>query len=1722
MKKAIMLAFPIVLMIILTFYFGVKVNNSKYKEFNESGYIISKTYNNQGDYVKSERYYFNEQTKYKSSINDEVAFKNVDDEDIKVKKNSFIHYDNGDLQVLKKSAILNLDTIVPDRTILYYSLSDKIILKNQKNIYSIKSAEKEMKLANFIVKIDENKYLLVASKMILTIGKEVRNLENTYFEIEFFEGDIVRIENNEVSFQSVLNDVYFQFENELKLDLNNKFISKEKKNIVNLNEMTIDSDDNIEIIEEEEVESGEEEDRKNPLTGMGNGIINSGNADSNDEEVNENQKEIDPIFTMTEMNVTSNKLQAEVQIIDSSNLLFDDISIKLLETTTNKVIYSTKENEGTMNLNIEIETLMPETNYVLIVNSAYRKGGNEYARDFIQKNILTESVGVTIKKDYFSLDSLAFKAVRKGYSNLNSITLTLLDSVNRVVSSQKLSFNGVEELYFSFEGLENNTEYKLNISEYLYSDSVITDTFVKDKKYKTLKQKPLLGDPAFLIDKKNSLFTLKLASSVDPDNGISSFKYYIYDARDLEKDPVQVIEKNNKASVDINVDDINILRGVPYTFKIAAVFNDNEKEYEYQTGLSEVMKMDGVTHPHITFDNEEITFERIKGNINIIDDGGTVSLEGNDLITVIYTDSTGVQNSFTSSGSLNIPFDENYLRKNETYTISVYAKIDLQDGNPPIDNAFLGSVVVKTKDTDALYLDHEVDRDNTDTAFRINARLTNYDGNDVELETDTMTGLVFNLYEGKNTTGRLVKNMRKVDRNLAEYDSELKDEFYNSEFQISPSFFGIRNEDLKAEYYTIEVVKAYDYTTYENKIEIVNNTITTKSVEFAPSLPDDVEDTIDIKQIRNKDAGEKYRADLKPETIVGYQLRARYDNSSKFAKTIKYNIIDAKTNNTSETVEYKVNDDGSIDYATIWIEDGTPYNEVDSDFRRGNEYYFTYEAELDMDFDGTVDKIYPTKESGIVLSSLIQIPYKQSPIIKMYPKISDEATFTWKYKITDVDNAMTQKNLFYNIDTELENQVPILTDETNYRDVQFTGLSKGILDVKYEECLIKKEENIRKNNLIHQQFESVYIPVPINYEVYKEVNRLVITFPNYSANNFFDKVAGAKVTFTSGSKTIVKDHLLIDSGNIIIDFTEIEELINQVISFKVELYYDSGIMGYESNSTVSALQIVDDGKSDNRGHYYYNNTVASFQTSASPIGSLFNVNLLANNTQLKIDNLATATSITLDVAQLDNGISYNYENLVPKKLKTIEGINNSSSTFTFDKIIPSISILNDNGTLDISPKLMSVKYKLELFGHTGDRIKDNKIYIEVYETNEEGTASEKINTTKFDLSELDEIIETDGLIPKTNYYAKFFAYVKEGESYVYEQLYDADFKTNTKNYYFQSLGDVGITNIKVEYQASSYQDRELALSYSLRETIGYDRIEYEIYKMIENPDKTFTEELVELDIEQDKIFKPEMEKIISIPPGCGVETTSEYRIYIRPYSTTEIDGQQEDIELVPNNDKIFKIGKLGMPFVGISSAVINDTDIKFKVSFYDKNKTVEGANYTVQFYDEENNMIETNYNDNNFTTNATHSFLLEGLEENKRYKIKVLYEVNLINGIDTLQRLEKNYTSTIIPTSGISIGDVSVIADPNNLSKVRLLFNDSYKLSEIDKIVYTIYDDVGYSFGKTESFLPITAPLESGITYHYFTLNTVLPDIGKYYFAIQFYKDGQIIAEESKEYDLVQ
>lgn len=1722
-KKTIFIIISILSVITLIFIFGYGIKQAAYEAFPADGHILSQTAK-----ATTTKYYFKSGTKYKSLNEKKIIFEDTNKEEVKIAKDSFVHYTNGAISTLKKAVILDLGTL-QDKVFKYYSIFDGTILMKRNGQYSIKNGTKTIPFSSFVIKVSDNKYLFVADHMTLTIGEEQRKIDDNYLEITFVDGNITRIENQEVSLQNVSSNMKLTI-GKVSLDLNNRNLFYQDERKLNLNQITIDSSDAIEIpkdaentkMEEEskEEEATEEEENKvpnNPFSGIHNGVIDT-EENTTEEIVQENARLKDPVFSVTSMEVSPYLLRTEIDITDKENLLSGDINIKIIETSSNKIVYQSKEMSGATSLQIENETLTPNTNYILIVNADYIKNDVTYNKDFVQKTFVTEAVGVDIEKNYASSSSLSFHVIKSEYSTVAAVDVELKDG-DQVIEKQTVSLEGVTKQEVTFTELVNNKTYQVKMSNFIYENQVVSDTLTIEKSFQTLKYKPTFGLPSYTIDKKNGQFILKLNNIKDTDNGIKSYRYEIYDARSLTSgnmEPIQVLEKSTTGSVELTVDNMVIQRGVPYTFRVVTVFDDNEKEYEYETDYSEVMKMDGVEFPSVRFEEKKITFERIEGNIIISDPGSTINLDDGKPITLTYQDSVGNSNSITTNGNLTIPFSANNLRANETYTISLYAAINLQDGNPVIDNCFIGSVIVKTKDPNPFTLEYYINNEDTSRAFSISAQLRSNDGVSTALEASTLTGLKFNLYSGKNTQGALIKSVRKVDRNLEYYVSDLQSEYYDHSFEITPTIFGMRNQDMTSEYYTIEVTGAYDYTDFQNNLPIKNNVVTVKTNGYVPDVPTDPTKAIETNVIRNKDAGDRYQSDLEPDTVVGYRIKAGYDNSKKYAKTITYQLHNYQTKEVIATREYKIPADGSVDYVDFYLENGTSFGTKDKDFRRGNEYYFTYTAALDLNFDGTTETVYPTGD--VVLSSALVSPKKQKPILDLYPSSSIQNAMTWKYHYEDVDSVLTDSKLYYRLGGTEKGSIALTTCSANeYKTITLNSLSPNFLTLYTKEALIKSNDNVKETEKLTQYYEGLYTPRVGQYHLSLETNHILISLLDYDTNNvFYQRVTSANVEFTSGSKTITKNNLLLDNGNIIVDLADLEEFLGQNISVKVKLIYDSGLSGFDITSDV-AMQSIRTETQDSM--YYTINDSGNLNTDSFATGSIFTKNFNIGTKNLTIKNKATGKEKTLKLAIDEKGVSYNYEYFQMKELKAIEVASDGSNNFSFQMIIPGISLTSQTGETNITATLVDARAKIKLYGVSSSSIKDNKIYLDLYQTDENATTSDFIKTITVNVSDLNNPVVIDGLQAKTNYYFKVFAEVKNGNSYEKTQLYDIDFQSNTKNYYFKTLGRVGISNVKAIYSASSYETRKLKISYDLDEIVGYDRLEYKIYKLSTNEAGEEVKELLDMNITPDTIFRSKMTKYIPIPVDCGFETGERYFIVIKPYASLSLDGEKIEVELENEGNYTYNFQQLYTPYVGVSSTIYSDMSLEFRINILDYQKVIVGGVYHIQVLDYNGHDITPSaYRDKEYDIKTVNNKIkVEGLEKGKRYTLKVICNVDQYNNSNKTKQYEKVYQVTTIDTEGINIGDVYATTNLEDQTKINLQFYNSYKLTSIDTIRYSIYDTSGFSSDNAIEFLPILSTA-SDVSFYSLTLPENITNYGIYYIQIQFLRNNNIIAEQSLEY----
>ena len=103
------------------------------------------------------------------------------------------------------------------------------------------------------------------------------------------------------------------------------------------------------------------------------------------------------------------------------------------------------------------------------------------------------------------------------------------------------------------------------------------------------------------------------------------------------------------------------------------------------------------------------------------------------------------------------------------------------------------------------------------------------------------------------------------------------------------------------------------------------------------------------------------------------------------------------------------------------------------------------------------------------------------------------------------------------------------------------------------------------------------------------------------------------------------------------------------------------------------------------------------------------------------------------------------------------------------------------------------------------------------------------------------------------------------------------------------------------------------------------------------------------------------------------------------------------------------------------------------------------------------------------------------------------------------------------------MGEITPTQNLDDSSKIDLIFNNSYRIDDIQKIRYSIYNTNGYAQNGEEDFIPSQYVItdDTGITtdsYYVYTLQYNLSTYGSYNIELQFLKDDEVVAYQSVEY----
>ena len=877
MKKYIIFFLSIIVLLgTILVYNTVNVKKQKELNFSESGYILNNL---------SDRYYFYEDETYTKSYDGKIVFNDTEGEKITIEKENFVHYTSGNTEALKESVLLDLNNIDLN-PIVYYNINANKEIKKTSDRYTIKNLKSDIQFDKAIWKISDNKYLILAENIKINLSSGIQKEVKDYIEIEYSDNEIVNLYNQEISNQTISSDSYIELADNIKLNLGDKIVTKDGQIKMSLDNMIINSNDNVNIVdladyeeknneENNTTENNETEDGKtngsvvvggnnqqsttNNSTTLINGSSDNGNDDGDEEEfdpseidypkdsnetkVDETKKLSEPIFKVENIDISANKLEAKISITDKDELLSqdDDIIYQIRNDKTGKIMLRETADVVDMKFSVNKENLVPNTQYSLTVSAKYVIDDTMYSKNFVYRTFVTSSVGVEIVKDMFTSDSMSFEAVIDRNSLMESAKVSIYDYYADVNNSgnAKATVNINKEMKtIVFNGLDSNKPYKIKLYDIIYDNVKIswTDEF----EYTTLKKVADFTADSY-TDKKNGNFNLYASNISDSDGAIQSYEYCLYEVAS-NGTIGEICYRNKKdtteeiVSVDYNKDsDSPVVAEKTYVLKIVATMYDNEKYFEVVKDGVALLSMPPKAMPTVSWEEIGLGATYIKGNIKINDE--QKAIDNNKNIKIEYKNSMGETAIYDDKlygrdqdGNITINIDMSNLKAKDTYVFNVYATINIgeKDENGASitrENVLIGTIRITTKEYTSVKAMYSMPPPDTTKKFSLKLKLDSLNTADTE-SLDNLSSVTIVVQASDrysiNNTNKAEKVINRSNYKSYNESAESFKDLINQK-GIDINSTSMGLEESSDTCFTIGATMMYDSTTYKNLIPVIND-----------------------------------------------------------------------------------------------------------------------------------------------------------------------------------------------------------------------------------------------------------------------------------------------------------------------------------------------------------------------------------------------------------------------------------------------------------------------------------------------------------------------------------------------------------------------------------------------------------------------------------------------------------------------------------------------------------------------------------------------------------------------------------------------------------------------------------------------------------------------------------------------------------------------------------
>ena len=563
---------------------------SKYKlnaeTFPDDGYMLLASSDKTSESINEQRY-FNAGETFRRTIDDTVVFTDINGNKVSAEQENFVHYQSGSMNGLAESVVLDLDYMNPDEQVSYYSIPRKTTLNKNGTQYTLNNAGNNINLTNFLWKINNNRYMAVSQTIDLVVSEESQQTFENYVELRYLDEGVVHLVTQDGTYSTVSSDAYLQLTNGVRIYLGSKNISDGENILMNMSQMVVGSDDNIEVIPDEDYTIENEEqpqivinanDAEDGLDGTDGEKGESGNnrADGKDGKPGSGGKDgnsapnanvifepqVAPIFSDISLETMPYGV-SETMKYDANNCMVSDAWISIVDVATGNEVWKKNiydnlpADPNTPMEKIECDTLHADTQYRMNVYATYATPDNptqKLSQVMSQELFYTDSYGFSLTKQAITQNSLELNLNKESDSIVETLRVKLFDeNLNEIgyIDPKDLTVHPVDTTHsfvvddtalatgdsipVEVKGLNSNTVYYAQIQVMTMDGEgseptiVPTNSYPKQK-YLTKKVDPILSKPSARVDEVTKSFIITPGDVIDKDNGVIGYRLEIYES----------------------------------------------------------------------------------------------------------------------------------------------------------------------------------------------------------------------------------------------------------------------------------------------------------------------------------------------------------------------------------------------------------------------------------------------------------------------------------------------------------------------------------------------------------------------------------------------------------------------------------------------------------------------------------------------------------------------------------------------------------------------------------------------------------------------------------------------------------------------------------------------------------------------------------------------------------------------------------------------------------------------------------------------------------------------------------------------------------------------------------------------------------------------------------------------------------------------------------------